>query len=232
MLENSVLFRKGDVMVVTGEQMKAIDQYAIKSMEIPSIVLMENAALKVIDKIDLNLRHSFAIFCGTGNNGGDGLAIARGLINCGKTVSVFIVGNRESMTDEFHINYRILEHMRAEVKWIKTLEDLDYMIQKMQEVNTLIDCIFGIGLSREVRGTAAVVIEQINSSRIYTISVDIPSGIHATTGKILGTYVEANEVVCLQYLKSGLVDNQYLHCEISVVEIGIPEQARKYVMGE
>ncbi len=219
-------------MVVTGEQMRAIDQYAIKSMEIPSIVLMENAALQVINKIDLNLRHSFAIFCGTGNNGGDGLAIARGLINHGKDVSVFIVGDRKSITNEFHINYRILEHMRAELKWIETLEDLDHMMQKMQEVNTLIDCIFGIGLSREVKGTAAVVIEQINASRIYTISVDIPSGIHATTGQILGTYVEANEVVCLQYLKSGLSDNKYLHCPINVVKIGIPEQARKYVMGE
>jgi NAD(P)H-hydrate epimerase len=77
-----------------------------------------------------------------------------------------------------------------------------------------------------------VVIEQMNQSRIYTLSVDIPSGIDCDRGKIMGTAVRADQIVCLEYMKQGLVDNPYIHADIRVVPIGIPQEAKEAVLGE
>lgn len=217
---------------VNAQQMRMIDQYAIKTLGIPSMILMENAALRTIDCIDLARRQTFGIFCGTGNNGGDGLAIARGLLALGKNVSVFIIGDREKSTPDFAMNYAILEKMNAKIFWMKTLGDIEDLPRKLESVNTLIDCIFGTGLDREIKGMAQAVIDAMNASRTYTISVDMPSGINATTGEIHGTFVEADEVVCLQLPKIGLDKTPYLHAEIHVVPIGIPQQAVQYVLGK
>lgn len=208
--------------IVTADQMQAIDRYAINVLEIPSLILMENAALRTIDQIDLNHRHSFAIFCGTGNNGGDGLAIARGLIALGKKVHVFMVGERGDGSEEFKVNYQALENLTEPI-WLRTLGDLETLADKLQDVNTIIDCIFGIGINREIRGPAVVIIEQINNSRIYTISIDIPSGMNPDSGKSFGAVIDASEIICLQYKKQGLNQSPYVHCPIKVVPIGIPD---------
>lgn len=216
---------------VTADEMRLIDRYAIDTLGIPSILLMENAALRTIEKIDLARRHSFAVFCGVGNNGGDGLAIARGLLALGKKVYTFIVGDREKMTEEFRINYGALERI-GEIYWVETLGDLDLLNEKLDHVNTIVDCLFGTGLNRDIRGTAVVVIEQINRSRIFTLSVDVPSGLNATTGESFGAVVDASEVICLQYMKTGLIDSRFVHCPVHVVPIGIPALAYERVIGE
>ena len=94
---------------VTGNQMKAIDNYCIEKLGIPGIVLMENAALKVVKNIDLDEFTSFTIVCGVGNNGGDGLAVARHLYVLGKEVKVFLIGNIGKGSRDFDINYKILK---------------------------------------------------------------------------------------------------------------------------
>lgn len=219
------------MILVTAEQQQAIDHYAIHRLEIPSLLLMENAALRVIDRIDTKLRQSFAVFCGTGNNGADGLAIGRGLLALGKQVKFFIVGDPSHASPEFHTNRRILEHMNADIRFMNTLGDIEELSDQLQTVNTLIDCLFGVGLSREVKGMYAVVIEEINRSRIYTISIDMPSGLDATTGAICGCMVDANEIITLQFMKKGLYNNPNVHGEIHVVPIGIPPQAWESVLG-
>ncbi len=215
---------------VSADQMQAIDRYAINVLDIPSILLMENAALRSIANMDLRRRHSFAIFCGTGNNGGDGLAIARGLIALGKKVITFIIGDRTKGSEEFRINYKALEHL-GEIHWLDTLGDIDLMKEKLDEVNTIVDCLFGTGLNRQIRGMALVVMENINESRIHTISIDVPSGINATTGESFGSVVDASEIICLQYMKTGLEQSPYVHCPITVVPIGIPDFVAKKVLG-
>jgi len=217
--------------IVTAEQMQAIDRYAIERLEIPSIVLMENAALRAIDAMDLARRDTFAVFCGTGNNGADGLAIARGLLALGKRVCCFIVGEREGGSAEFKLQYRILEHMDAEIRRLETLGDLSDMIDRLEAFNTIVDCIFGTGLNRELRGMAPIVIEQINQSRVYTYSVDMPSGINATTGESHGAHVESDEIICLQYLKRGLADNPLIFGKVRIVPIGIPESVYEKIVG-
>lgn len=220
------------MVAVTAQEMRAIDRHAIEYLGIPSIVLMENAALRVIDTIDLSIRHSFGIFCGTGNNGGDGLAIARGLLALEKRVHVFVVGSRDHMSPDFKTNYRVLEALDCPIRWIETLGDLEDFKKEIATVNTLIDCLFGTGLSRDIRGTAAVVIEQMNESRIHTISVDMPSGIDATDGRAYGVFVEASEIVTLQFMKQGLVNNPLVRGRVRVVPIGIPPKSIQAILGK
>lgn len=217
--------------IVTAQQMQAIDHYAIERLEIPAIILMENAALRTLDAMDLVRRSTFAIFCGTGNNGADGLAIARGLIALGKQVCCFIVGEKGRGSEAFKLQYRILEHLNVELRWLETLGDLSDMIERLKSVNTIVDCIFGTGLDRELRGMAPIVIEQINQSRVYTYAVDMPSGINATTGESHGAYVQADEIICLQYLKRGLADNPLIFGKVHVVPIGIPDVVYDKVVG-
>lgn len=217
---------------ITRAESQALDHYAIQQLEIPSLLLMQNAALRTLSQINLDQRQSFAVFAGTGNNGGDGLAIARELHVLGKKVLVFLVGNKEKATEEFQVQYRSLSHLDVELFWVDTLESVGVMVEKMGVVNTLIDCIFGTGLSSPVRPPQSVVIEQMNQSRIYTLSVDIPSGIDCDRGKIMGTAVRADQIVCLEYMKQGLVDNPYIHADIRVVPIGIPQEAKEAVLGE
>ena len=99
------------MVIVTADEMQKIDHYAIKVLEIPSIVLMENAALKVIENINTDMRDSFAVICGTGNNGGDGLAVSRGLISLGKNVYTYIIGKEGEGTQEFKTNLKALRNL-------------------------------------------------------------------------------------------------------------------------
>lgn len=220
------------MILVNAQQMKEIDHYAIKVLEIPEIVLMENAALRVIDHLDTERRDSFAVFCGTGNNGGDGLAIARGLLALDKKVDIYLVGERGKGSDAFRQNYRALQGMGATLKWVETLGDMDELRESIQSVNTLVDCLIGTGLDRQVVGMKEYVIEIMNRSRIRIISVDVPSGLDATTGQILGICCEATETICLQLVKAGVYRSPLVAGDISVVPIGIPRKAVEAILGK
>ena len=108
---------------ISCQEMKEMDSYAINTVGIPSIVLMENAALKVINNIDLNY-NNYTVVCGRGNNGGDGLAIARHLIIKGKKVRIYIAGDLKSGTEDFNINLNILKNLKAEIINIKDEKEL------------------------------------------------------------------------------------------------------------
>lgn len=215
---------------VTAEEMKRIDRYAITQLGIPGLILMENAALAVISNIDLKIRHTFAVICGTGNNGGDGLAVARGLLARGKYVDVYIVGDQEKGTPEFKQNLKILHNMKASIYSVATEEDCSALEEGLKKVNMIIDALFGTGLARPVEGIAAQVIQIVNKSRIYTLSIDVPSGFQATTGEILGTAVDPSLIVVLQLMKSGLQNHRFLNAAVVVVPIGIPPMAIDFVL--
>ena len=220
------------MIIVTADEMRRIDKYAINVLEIPSIVLMENAALKVIKNIDIERRNSFAVICGTGNNGGDGLAVARGLLSLGKKVYTYIIGSKGEGSEEFKINLRSLMKISDNVKFMNTIGDIQSLPEELENVNMIIDAIFGIGLNSEVKGMAQYVIDTINKSRIYTLSVDIPSGMHPDTGAIMGTCVDPSLIVCMSSMKKGLVRNSLISTDIVVEHIGIPKEAYKAVLGE
>lgn len=210
---------------VTGNQMKAIDNYCIEKLGIPGIVLMENAALKVIKNIDLNRFNSFTIVCGVGNNGGDGLAVARHLYVLGKKVKVFIIGNLNKGSEDFNTNYNILNNLGLELIHVDSQETLETLNSSLKSSDMTIDAIFGTGLSREVEGLYKDVISSINAYSNYILSIDIPSGMNSDTGEILGIAVKADITVTMQLMKKGLVGNSSEAGQVIVEPIGMPKIA-------
>ncbi len=215
---------------ITCKEMKAMDSYAINNIEIPSIILMENAALKTVKNIDLNNRNSFTIVCGIGNNGGDGLAIVRHLILEGKDVDLFIIGNLDKGTRDFHINLNILKNLDVEIINIKNEEELDILEKSLVKNHMTIDAIFGIGLTRDVGGIYGKAINLINKYSKETLSVDIPSGLDGDSGDVLGLAVRANKTVTFHLIKKGLLKGKDYAGQVVVETIGIPKEATDMVL--
>jgi len=214
------------MICATGNQMKSIDNYCIEKLGIPGIVLMENAALKVVKNIDLDSFNSFTIVCGVGNNGGDGLAIGRHLIVEDKDVSIFIIGNLNKGSKDFNKNYSILRNMNVKINLIESEEDITTLVDSLKTSDMTIDSIFGTGLTRDVEGLYKDVISSINNYSKYTLSVDIPSGVDSDTGKVWGISVKANKTVTFQLMKKGLVNYE----NVVVESIGMPRMAIENVL--
>ena len=206
---------------ISCQEMKEIDSYAINTVGIPSIVLMENAALKVINNIDLNF-NNFTVVCGRGNNGGDGLAVARHLIIKGKKVRIYIVGDIKNGTEDFNINLNILKNLKAEIINIKAEKELLQLKEDLLVSEITIDALFGIGLKRNIEGLYFEIIKLMNNESKQIISVDIPSGIDGDTGKPMGICVRADKTVTFHKMKKGLLNCGDYAGEIIVEDIGIP----------
>ncbi|MEY7999195.1 NAD(P)H-hydrate dehydratase [Clostridium sp. Mt-5] len=206
-----------------------IDNYAIGELKIPSIVLMENAALRVIKNIDLKNLDNFCVICTKGNNGGDGFAIARHLYNLNKKVHVFLVGKEEGMSEECRVNYNILKNLNISLDRVNSLKDMVQLRKSIVESQVIIDGIFGTGLSRNIQGIQDSVISLINENSNYTISIDVPSGFNGSTGEIMGNCIRADKTVTFQLYKSGFLryGSDVFTGEVVVENIGIPELAVK-----
>jgi hydroxyethylthiazole kinase-like uncharacterized protein yjeF len=164
------------IPIFTAQTIKAIDAHTILHEPITSINLMERAALKCTDWI---LKHyttikTFKVFCGLGNNGGDGLAIARQLINKGFTVEVYIIYYSDNCSSDFLINKAQLETLNTHcIQEIKVNENLP----KLNSDDVVIDAIFGIGLTKPLVGLSTDIVNTINASQAKVISIDVPSGL-------------------------------------------------------
>ena len=182
---------------VNAAQMKAADQYTIQKLEVPSLELMEHAAqacVQVLEDEKVDLSH-VCVVCGSGNNGGDGFAIARILQNNRYSVETFCVGNPEHYTEETQEQMHRLQECGGKITYGMPQED---------SYSVVIDAVFGVGLSRKVEGRYRQVIEQMNRMRGTKFAVDIPSGLSATTGCILGCAFKADYTVTFQLKKIGL----------------------------
>lgn len=183
--------------LVNANEMRRCDAAIINKIGVPAMVLMEKAALGVVEELydgtfDLE---KVVVVCGSGNNGGDGLAVARLLHLKGVDVTVLFVGKEQSSTTETKKQMEIVKNYD-----IKILKNLD-----LKGYTTIVDAIFGAGLSRAVEGNYKEVIKAMNGSKANMIAVDIPSGISADTGKVMGIAVKAEKTVAFAYKKLGLV---------------------------
>lgn len=197
-------------------QMKAADQYTIQKLEVPSLELMEHAAqacVQVLEDEKVDLSH-VCVVCGSGNNGGDGFAIARILQNNRYSVETFCVGNPEHYTEETQEQMHRLQECGGKITYGMPQED---------SYSVIIDAVFGVGLSRKVEGRYRQVIEQMNRMRGTKFAVDIPSGLSATTGCILGCAFKADYTVTFQLKKIGLELSQgrTMAGRVIVPDIGI-----------
>lgn len=205
---------------------KEIDKLTVEKIGMPSLVLMENAAEGILNQV-IHKGESYIIFCGIGNNGGDGLALARKLLYHNKKVKVFILGNISRCSDDFKINYNILKNITDDIEFIsdKTIDSLD---KEIKSVDVVIDAIFGIGLSRKIDGLIYKVISIINKNSDYIVSIDSPSGLDCESGEVLGISVIANETYSIEMYKKGffLTNAQKYIGDIKIIKIGIPDKIK------
>lgn len=209
--------------LVNALQMKKYDSGTIQQLGIPALVLMERAALCVTEEMEREgyLEGQVLVVCGAGNNGGDGFAVARLLVQRSVDVTVVFVGKEEALSEEARIQKKICENCG-----IKISTNLH-----MREYTTIVDAIFGIGLSRNIEGPYLELIEWINRQSSHVVAVDIPSGVSADTGQVLGTAVRADLTVTFAYRKVGqLLYPGASYCgKIVCRDIGISAQ---YFTGE
>jgi len=225
--------------VVTGQGMKEIDEEAIKRIGIPSLVLMENAgrsAFLILKERVPELKGKevkVTVLAGKGNNGGDGLVVARYLLNLGAKVEIFILGKREELSPETLTNSKILEKMEANLTYLPDEEALPKLAGSLKHADLIIDALLGIGVKGPVRGYYAKVIELVNASSRYRkvkiVSIDLPSGLEADTGHIEGPCVQADLTITMELPKLGclLYPGKDYVGDLIIAEIGYPQSVKE-----
>ena len=220
--------------VMTGSQMAELDRKAIIDLQIDGLILMENAGIKIFQKImklienwSENQETSFrnvVIISGKGNNGGDGFVIARHLIQAGIPTTIFATAERSSYSGDALKNYNALENF-GDINIIDT-DTLEDLRDSVLEASIVIDALLGTGISGSVEGIFSEIIDIINESDGVIVSVDIPSGVVADTGDVGNVAVEADYTETLAAPKLGLLlypGAEYVG-ELNVNDISIPQE--------
>ncbi|HJQ38183.1 MAG TPA: NAD(P)H-hydrate dehydratase [Thermoanaerobaculia bacterium] len=211
--------------ILTADQMRNIDRRAIERFGVPSIVLMENAAIAVVDAIFAHYPDSerVAIVCGTGQNGGDGFAVARHLENRGVVPVVILIGDRAKIAGDSLTNLLICERLG-----IPIYDDLAHAA----DADLLVDALFGTGLNRAPAGVYADVIRDVAELRIPVLAIDLPSGANASTGTPFEPCVQAEVTVtfaapklCHIFEPAALYCGEVIVADISIPDIAVEEEA-------
>lgn len=214
--------------IVPVENMREADRYCIEKLQVPGIILMEAAARSVVDKLVEQCRKEdkILVICGTGNNGGDGFAIARMLKIKGYAVRVFLAGSAWMLSGDAKTNFDMLSSYQISVLTQDQALALEGIINQSDWV---VDAMFGTGLDREVSGLYDQIIKYVNKvhdrGNLKVMAVDIPSGIAGNSGQIMGCAIEADETVTFCRLKPGLVlfPGKDYAGKVTVTDIGIPD---------
>ncbi|PIS30598.1 NAD(P)H-hydrate epimerase [Candidatus Saganbacteria bacterium CG08_land_8_20_14_0_20_45_16] len=197
---------------------REFDLKAQVELGVLSLILMENAGRSVAEEAlkILGARGVVAVVCGVGNNGGDGFVAARHLLNAGKKVDVFVVGDPAKLKPDPKINFSVLQKIKS-----RNLRVEFSVPGYFTSYNLIIDAIFGIGLQAEVRGSVSNVIKLMNKSRRPILAVDVPSGLSADTGQVLGVAVKAKTTVTFVANKKGFAKAQKYCGRVVVRDIGV-----------
>ncbi|WP_027339461.1 NAD(P)H-hydrate dehydratase [Halonatronum saccharophilum] len=217
--------------LVTGQQMGEIDSYTIEEIGIGGTVLMERAGIEVakevIDYLDDKESSEVVVLAGKGNNGGDGFVVSRILKERGFKVKTFLIGSKDDVSGDAKVNLDILTNLGILVKDIESKEDLFILKKEVVKADLIVDGLLGTGIEGTLRGLYPRVIELVNESRAVVVSIDIPSGVEAATGKVISCAVKAHKTITFALAKIGLIlypGADYVG-ELKVVDIGIPKEA-------
>jgi hydroxyethylthiazole kinase-like uncharacterized protein yjeF len=220
---------RGEVKLVTTSQMQDLDRRTIHEGGIPGIVLMEHAgtgAAELLMRFFPDVRRGWvAVLAGRGNNGGDGFVIARHLTNAGIPTRVYLFSSRDDVAGDARTNLESWLDMGGELIEIAGTGNITRAKKELATAHLFVDAIFGTGLQRAVTGDVKNVIAFINSLPTPVMAVDIPSGLDATEGKVLGTAVRADVTTTFGLAKIGQIiepGRQYVG-RLAVVDIGIPQ---------
>lgn len=221
---------KEELKPVTSYQMQLIESIAQERYNIPSITLMENAGKASSEAIMDVLKESpkekkrVAVFCGKGNNGGDGLVISRHLIEKNLDVTTYTLSDEGEFKNDPGINFRLLKKLDAKIIKLKDKDGLPSP-KELSDYSLIVDAIFGTGFKGRPDGLVKSLINIINKSGTRVLSVDVPSGLDATTGECRTVCIEAVETVTFGLPKSGFYksDGPRFTGNIIIKNIGFPE---------
>lgn len=215
--------------ILTAEQMREADRRTIVDLGIPGVVLMESAGRAVVGEI-LHRYSQLApgpvlVLCGKGNNGGDGLVVARTLLQQGWQVTTVLLAEEAAIRGDARLYLDILQRLGAPIEYAEDVPAVETLLSRLPAPAVIVDALFGTGLSSLVVGHYAAAIDWMNSSPAVKIAIDIPSGLDATSGAILGAALYADLTVTLAAAKLGQVIYPGVTCcgDLSVAEIGIPQ---------
>lgn len=210
--------------ILSAQEIRLWDQYTIQHEPVASIDLMERAAVKSVNWLEENNPGGFhySIFCGKGNNGGDGLAIARLLAKKNYPVTVYILEFGQKGTEDFQTDLaRLDECPEVKIHFIKTEKD----VQKITLHEMIIDALFGSGLNRQLEGVTAKLVEHINDSWGKKISIDIPSGMFVDRSSKNNVIIRADHTLSFQCMKPAFLvaENEDYTGDIHILDIGLHE---------
>lgn len=220
--------------ILNAEQMRNIDRRAIERFGVPSIVLMENAALAVVDAIAEHYPEAgrVALICGLGQNGGDGFAVARHLENRGVVPVLIIVGDRAAIKGDARTNLLICERLGIPIYDLRTSDDVETALAHAADADLIVDAIFGTGLNRAPADVHADVIRGIAELRIPVLAVDLPSGANASAAEPFEPCLQAEVTVtfaapklCHVFEPASLYCGEVIVADISIPEIAIDDEA-------
>lgn len=218
-----------ECIVMSRDEVHAFDAWAINELGIQGVVLMENAgrscAELIIEKLADIEKPKVSIFCGTGNNGGDGCVIARHLLNRRFDVTVIVCGDKAKIKDDAKMNLSIVEQLSRNVVQLNPSQTTsNTIIEHCRGRDMLVDALFGTGLEGELRGDYQQLISTINAQEMPVLAVDIPSGLDCDTGRVLGQAVKAVCTVTFVAVKKGFTTSDEVleyTGDIYVASIGI-----------
>ena len=215
--------------ILTAEQMREADRRTISELGIPGVVLMESAGRAVVSEILQRYSHlapgPVLVLCGKGNNGGDGLVVARTLLQYGWQVTTVLLAEEVAISGDARLCLDILQRLGAPLEFAVDSTGVKAVLSRLPQPALIVDALFGTGLSSPVSGHYAVAIEWMNGSPASKVAIDIPSGLDATSGAILGSALCADLTVTLAAAKLGQMIYPGVVCcgELVVAEIGIPQ---------
>lgn len=204
--------------------MRALDKTAIEKYGMTQELLMENAGMAAFSVLSEKTgieNKKYIIFCGIGNNGGDGLVVARMIHSNSGQVKVYLVGDAARFSGAASLNLEIATRMGVPIRGLGSVDDVK---SQLRHCDCVIDALLGTGIDRDVSGLYGDVIEMINSSGKTVLSLDIPSGVNGDTGQVMGVAVQADYTVAFGLPKIGnmLFPGHVLCGELSVTHISFP----------
>lgn len=220
--------------VVTAREMRDIDELAIRKFKVPSIVLMENAGVRAAEVVakkheELGYNSEILIFAGKGKNGGDALVVCRQLVAMGKRVRLFLLHDFNAYKDEAKQNLEMLLEQKIRPLVLDNVGPLEEFFASANGPFLCVDGLLGIGFKGPLAGLFADVVDIINAKTQYVIALDIPSGVDATTGQVIGQAIYADLTIAFGFAKIGhfIVPGVIHRGELQVVDISLPSSFRR-----
>jgi len=211
---------------VTASQMRLIDRQSTEQFNLDGLRLMENAGRAVADAVAGDFEPcKILVVAGKGNNAGDGFVAARHLVQKGFQVEILLTMDPELFSDSASVNYQLLAKSPVYFRHVRGTETAQEFSAILNSSSVLVDAIWGVGFSGRVEGFYATLIRAMNASSGKIYSIDIPSGLHADTGKVGDVAVRATVTITMGLPKVGLdvADGPLYAGDVRVVSIGHPE---------